>query len=159
MLSNLNIVLTGNYYGKQQPKFGNKGIGCLDCKMSMYGRPRNSTWTTIANTINPGDTNFTVSSSVDWQVGESIVVASTSFFHNESEKATIVAVNNRSITVDVPFANQHVSVVEQYGSDQLVMRAEVGLLSRNIKIKGDNSTAVGQYGPHLMFTSTSFNNL
>jgi hypothetical protein len=68
LLGNLKIILTGNYYGKQQPTFGNKGIGCLDCKFSMYGKPR-TTWTTIASTISPGNTSFTVSSDVDWQVG------------------------------------------------------------------------------------------
>ena len=39
------------------------------------------------------------------------------------------------------------------------MRAEVGLLSRNIQILGDEDTAIGQYGPHVMFTSTKFTNL
>ncbi len=68
LLGNLKIILSGNYYGKQQPTFGNKGIGCLDCKFSMYGKPR-VTWTTISSTISAGNTSFTVSSDVDWQVG------------------------------------------------------------------------------------------
>jgi len=61
LYSNLKFVMYGNYYGKQQPMFGNKGIGCLNCQFSMYGRPRTPTWTTIAATIAPGDTTFTVS--------------------------------------------------------------------------------------------------
>jgi len=77
----LTFILYGNYYGTQQPMFGNKGIGCLECQFSMYGIPRNPTWTTIAATINPSDTTFTVSQDVDWQVGEQIVIASTSFLH------------------------------------------------------------------------------
>jgi hypothetical protein len=66
----LTFILYGNYYGTQQPMFGNKGIGCLECKFSMYGIPRQPTWTTIAATISPGDTIFIVSQNVDWQVGE-----------------------------------------------------------------------------------------
>lgn len=77
----LTFILYGNYYGSQQPMFGNKGIGCLECKFSMYGTPRNPTWTTIAATIQPNDISFTVSQDVDWKVGEQIVIASTSFIH------------------------------------------------------------------------------
>jgi hypothetical protein len=155
LYSKLTFIMYGNYYGKQQPMFGNKGIGCLNCKFSMYGRPRTPTWTTIASTITPGDTSFITSVDVDWQVGETIVVASTSFFHYEAEQKTIVSVANRTITVDSPFVNQHVSVVESYGaSDKLEMRAEVGLLTRNIKMMGDPTSAVGKYGSHLMLSAT-----
>jgi hypothetical protein len=72
----------GSYYGKQQPMFGNKGIGCRECKFSMYGKPRNKTWTMIADTIYPGNTTFNVIDTVDWQIGERIVIASTDFDHN-----------------------------------------------------------------------------
>lgn len=59
----------GDYYGIQQPMFGNKGIGCLNCKFSMYGTPRPVTWSTITATILPGATSFTVKDNIDWQVG------------------------------------------------------------------------------------------
>ena len=62
----LTLILYGDYYGKQLPMFGNKGIGCLNCKFSMYGQPRTPTWTTLASTVNPGDNQLTVSQSVDW---------------------------------------------------------------------------------------------
>jgi hypothetical protein len=108
----LNFVLYGGYYGKQQPMFGNKGIGCLNCKFSMYGQPRNKTWTTLAATVNPGDTSLTLSEAVDWQVGEVIVVASTSFEHWESERKTITSiVGGVTVTVDSAFAFKHVSVI------------------------------------------------
>jgi hypothetical protein len=154
--SKLTFIMHGNYFGKQQPMFGNKGIGCLNCKFSMYGRPRKPTWTTIAATIYPGNSSFTTSEDVDWQVGESIVVASTSFFHHEAEERTITAVSGRTITVNKPFQNKHVSVLESYGSgkDQLEMRAEVGLLTRNIKMMGDPTSVIGRYGSHLMLSAT-----
>ena len=37
------------------------------------------------------------------------------------------------------------------------MRAEVGLLTRNIKMMGDASSAVKQYGSHLMLTGQTVN--
>lgn len=65
----LTFIMHGGYYGKQMPIFGNKGIGCNNCKFSMYGKPRDKTWTTLAATINAGDTTLTLTDSVDWQVG------------------------------------------------------------------------------------------
>jgi hypothetical protein len=38
----------------------------------------------IENTIAIGQSSFTVQQNVDWRVGEHIVVASTSFDHNEA---------------------------------------------------------------------------
>jgi hypothetical protein len=65
---------------------------------------------------------------------------------------TITAISSRTITVNTPFLYKHVCVIENYGaSDHLVMQAEVGLLTRNIKVMGDTATsAIGKYGAHLM---------
>ena len=111
LYSNLTFIMYGNYYGKQQPMFGNKGIGCMDCKFSMYGRPRKPTWTTISATISPAATTLTVTDDVDWKVGETIVVASTSFFHYEAEERVITSISGKTITVDKAFVYKHVSVV------------------------------------------------
>jgi hypothetical protein len=119
----LTFILYGNYYGAQQPMFGNKGIGCMNCKFSMYGTPRIKTWTSLAATVNVGDTSFTVLDAIDWKVGEQIVVASTSFDHNEAEQMTITAVSNKTVTVSTPFVNKHVSQIEPYGAKFLVMQA------------------------------------
>ena len=80
-INKLTFIMYGNYYGKHLPMFGNKGIGCLNCKFYMYGTPRITTWTTISATILPGNTSFTVSDDIDWKAGEEIAVASTSFVH------------------------------------------------------------------------------
>jgi hypothetical protein len=154
----LNFIMHGGFYDSQQPMFGNKGIGCMECKFSMYGKPRTPTWTTIASTIYPSNTTFTVSVDVDWQVGEEIVVASTSFYHWEAERRTITAISNRTITVDTAFKYLHVNVVDTFGSDKLPMIAEVGLLTRNIKMRGEDATSsIKQYGSHLMIAGKSVN--
>ncbi len=97
----------GSYYGKQQPMFGNKGIGCMECKFSMHGTPRVKTWTMITSTINIGDATFSVIDTVDWKVGEQIVVASTDFDHNQAEQRTIVSITGTTITVNEPFNYKH----------------------------------------------------
>jgi hypothetical protein len=52
---------------------------------------------------------------------------------------------------------KHVSTVETHGTDVLEMRAEVGLLTRNIKMRGDDSSLGKQYGSHLLLTGQSVN--
>jgi hypothetical protein len=59
----------GNYYGTQQPMFGNKGIGCLECKYSMIGKRRTPTWTMLDRSINKDENQLTLIEDVDWQVG------------------------------------------------------------------------------------------
>lgn len=102
-LNTLNFIMHGGYYDTQQPMFGNKGIGCMECKFSMYGNPKQYTWTMLSNTINPTDNFLKVKDPVDWIVGDVIVVASTSFFHWEAERRTITAITGTTITVDNPF--------------------------------------------------------
>ena len=122
----------------------------------MYGKERLKTWTTLGSTVSPGDTTFTVSETVDWEVDEEIVIASTDFNHNHAERRKITAVSGNTFTVDRSFNHQHVSVVETYGTNELKMEAEVGLLTRNIKMKGDDSSTTidGEYGSHLIIAGS-----
>lgn len=105
----LTFVMYGGYYGKQQPMFGNKVIGCLECAFSMHGQVRQYTWTSIASSINIGDTQLTVMDAVDWRIGEQIAVASTSHDHTEAEMKTITVISGSIITVDSPFVHMHFS--------------------------------------------------
>ena len=71
---------------------------------------------------------------------------------------TVVKVNGRNVTVDTPFKYRHLSVKETYTSgDFITMSAEVGLLSRNIKIRGDPTTNITKYGAHLMLYGQATN--
>ena len=49
------------------------------------------TWTYLAETIRPGDTNMTLMREVTWEVGDQIVIASTGHRHaqRENEELTI----------------------------------------------------------------------
>lgn len=115
----LTFILSGDYYGPQQPMFGNKGIGCMECFLSLHGQKRLYTWTQLSSSINVGTNTLTVQDPVDWNVGETIVVASTSFDHFEAERRNIVAVSGNTITVDAPFKNFHFAGVETYGNDKI----------------------------------------
>jgi hypothetical protein len=78
---------------------------------------------------------------LDWQVGEMIVIASTDFDSTHSEVRTITNIADATtfpvITLDSPLTYAHFGEIEEVGCDEpddwIDMRAEVGLLSRNIK--------------------------
>jgi hypothetical protein len=48
-----------------------------------------------------------------------------------------VSTDKMTITVTSPFKFRHYSAIENHAGTDFVMRAEVGLLTRNILIKGD----------------------
>lgn len=103
----LTFVMYGSYYGPQLPMFGNKGIGCMECFISIHGQVRNFPWTELASTANIGTNTITVQDPVDWQIGEEIVIASTSFDHYEAERRTITAINGKTIQLNASLIHQH----------------------------------------------------
>jgi hypothetical protein len=101
---------------------------------------------------------------VDWKEGEEIVIASTDLGVDDNEVAgegdnsevrTITEVNGRTITLDSPLLYEHYAAVDTYGVDDTIeLRAEVGLLTRNIKFQGDPETSLAnQYGATIMLHS------
>jgi hypothetical protein len=51
-----------------------------------------------------------------------------------------------------PFKFKHFSAVETHAGKDFVMRAEVGLLTRNIKIQGNDQSITERYGSHMMMS-------
>lgn len=51
-----------------------------------------------------------------------------------------VSSDGLTVTVKSPFRYKHFAAIETYGADNIVMRAEVGLLTRNIVVKGDDDS-------------------
>jgi len=112
-------------------------------RIDIHGKVRDFTWTLLEDTINEGSLTLTVMDAVDWQVGEKIVVASTDYDMNQAEVKTIVSVSGdkKTITVDSKFKFLHYSSDETYGDSVFPMRCEVGLLTRNVVIRGSEDSA------------------
>ena len=78
---------------------------------------------------------------LDWKVGEEIVIASTDYSGRNAEQRTIKSITNTStnpvITFDEPLLFKHYAGIQYFGNnnpkDFIEMRAEVGLLTRNVK--------------------------
>ena len=117
-------------------------------------------WTQLAQGADaqPGDTSLQLAEAVNWLPGDRIVIAPSGFDAYEDENVTITAVSNngKTVTFEPPLAHRHVAIVEQHENAlgetvDLDMRAEVGLLSRNIIIQGDEASDEFRYGAHAMF--------
>jgi len=145
------LTLHGRRSSPMMPIYGNKVLAVHNGVLDMHGVPRSVTWTSLVQTIVPGATTLKVQVATDWKVGESIVIAATSFEHTEAEQRTITAITGGTdITVDVPFQFKHYAATETYGTKTIEIRAEVGLLSRNVKITGSPEGLEEEHGAHVM---------
>lgn len=161
--SNLIITMHGNVRDPYLPTYGNKVLAVRYGTLEMHGRPRLTTWSTLESTVEPSDTSITLhydesGTELDWKVGEWIVIASTDYESRHAEKRQIESISSRAlnpvITFTEPLAYKHYGGVETYGTQTLEMRAEVGLLSRNVIYRGDPETSAdNQYGAHIMLHS------
>ncbi|KAJ1555133.1 Fibrocystin-L [Nowakowskiella sp. JEL0078] len=133
---------------------GSKYIAVLGT-LQIYGIPRNVVWTTLAETAVANSSMLVLSKSVDWNPGEKIVIASTSYEPLEAEERVIkfVSPNGTILIIDSPLNHTHISHSETHGNRTLSMRAEVGLLSRNIVIQGDDSSQDSSFGVRIYITS------
>ena len=71
----------------------------------------------------------------DWQVGDAIVIASTDFHHGQAERFTILECaecGDNQVMIEGPVFFTHWGEV----TDGIDMRAEVGVLTRNVRFHG-----------------------
>lgn len=118
--------------------------------IEMHGESKMS-WTQLEATATKNATTITVKDPVSWSVGDSIVIASTDFNPAQAEKKAIVSItpNGKTITLNSALAYMHYGFTHTYNGLILDERAEVGLLTRNIRVVGSNPTA--GFGGHCMF--------
>ena len=134
------ITMHGNVRCTEMPVFGCKVIGIREGSLDLHGKYVPVTWTHLADTANVGDTSITLKQPVTWQVGDKIVIATTSDRNSmkESEEHTIAAISGDGLTVTLqnPLKYLHISIEQTFGDKVVETRAEVALLTRNILIRG-----------------------
>lgn len=142
----------GNLSSPYLPIYGNKCVGVRYGTLDMHGVERNPTWTVMNHTAKAGDTSITLARAVDWKVGEEIAIASTNYDGRKTDKRTIKSITRTDpekpvITFEEALDFDHFAEVQKFGDEYLDTRAEVGLLTRNIKYRGDPAdSAETQYG-------------
>lgn len=111
--------------------------------LQLSGKPVSKTWTRLASTANAGQNTITLQDAVDWSVGDYIVIATTGDRHSqgENEKHEIASISGdkRTLTLTSALGYTHVGVSESFDGQQVEFRAEVGLLTRNVVVRGSDN--------------------
>lgn len=118
-------------------------------------------WTNLARTAEAGSNRLTVEEQTGWEIGDQIAITSSDYEYEQDETFTITDVSAGGLTfaLDKPLAYMHYGETETesnglVGGDfqkwEIDERAQVALLSRNVKIQGDEDAHEDGYGGHTM---------
>ncbi|MGH2754000.1 MAG: G8 domain-containing protein [Actinomycetota bacterium] len=142
------VTLTGNEPAQDVMDMGTKVLGVMGGKLELHGRAV-VPWTRLAATAEPDDRAIKLAGDVRWEPGDRIVIASTDYWRTHDEERTITSVDGDRIQLDDPLDFQHWGEVQTLHGHTVDERAEVGLLTRNITVRGSDATAKG-FGGHMM---------
>ncbi|XP_040210792.1 fibrocystin-L-like [Rana temporaria] len=139
------ITLHGHIRSPELPVYGAKTLAVRQGTLDLHGIPVPVTWTRLAQTAEAGSSTLFLQQSVTWKAGDEIVIASTGHRHSQSqnEKMTIqsVSADNKTLTLSQPLVYQHLGIsVTLPDGTVFEARAEVGLLTRNILVRGFTNT-------------------
>jgi autotransporter-associated beta strand protein len=126
-------------------------------RLEFHGEERVS-WTRLGANAAAGASFLTMLEPVDWRPGEEILVTSTSTNWNQAEKRVVASVTPDGLRVNLtsPLTHFHSGETRTHTRPtdgktwSIDLRAEVGLLSRNVLIQGDAQSEVSGFGGHIM---------
>ena len=161
------ITLHGNVTSKELPVYGAKSISLRTGYLGLHGQHVMNTWTRLSQTAEAGASEIHVSVAVpDWKVGGEIAIASTSKSLRENELVRITGVTNdgQTIQIEPALKYKHIALTQTIAGRTVETAAEVGLLSRNVVIRGSENEnwkdALEQcpedYNPDQFATQTCF---
>ncbi len=146
------ITLTGPDVDVNGLGMGGKFISVMDGGvLHLHGASRDElSWSVIEGSLSPGATTMTLRDACTWKAGDKIVIAPSGVNPYEAEVLTVVAKSGNNVQFSPPLQYPHFGEVQIIGGKALDMRAEVGLLTRNILIEGDASSENSVFGGHVM---------
>ncbi len=144
-------VITLNGTAAENARFGAgaKGISVVGGALELHGTSVRS-WTKLAQHAPSGATLLTLNEPSAWKAGDQIAVSATSFDPADAELATIAAVEGATLQLTQPLAHDHWGELQEIAGRPLDERAEVGLLTRNIVIRGDTLSEQDGFGAQVM---------
>ena len=158
------ITLNGTDLDQQHMHMGTKFLGAMDSGViELHGKEKVS-WTKLRETVNAANSVIKVVDPIDWEVGDEIVIApsrapssgtdETFAFEYDKRSITSISNGNKDLTLNSGLTYKHTGQTVSYsGNGQnwtVDERAEVGLLTRNIKIQGDAVSSSTKLGAHVM---------
>ncbi|GIL42086.1 hypothetical protein Vafri_130 [Volvox africanus] len=157
--SRATITLLGHPGDSGRYLYGSKVLAVRNGRVHMSGSPRAPSYTTLNATAGPGDTALLVNGPLNWQVGDRIVLFSSSFMADEVDEAVVQKIVPQSgdvvqLLLDTPLSYTHLGAVVQPPSSSrpalpLDMRGFVAVLSRNVRVRGDETSVDTMYGAQM----------
>lgn len=147
----LDITLVGTASTEDVMGMGTKFLGSMGGIVQFHGRSAPTTWTSLAADAAKGATSISLTQAPPWRAGDRIVIATSSVDQNRFDVATVASVEGTTVRLAAPLRFPHRGSIVRAGDVQVEVRAGVGLLTRNIVIRGDAASASSRFGAHLMF--------
>lgn len=112
---------------------GNKQI-IVTGQLGLYGKVPKITNTRLAAYADKASSSLTVTDTLDWAVGSTILITTTSESYFEAEYHTISAISGSSITLSSPLEHDHYGSINRITSinGDLDMRATIAIMDRDI---------------------------
>ncbi len=132
---------------------GGKVLGVMGGLLTMHGE-RKAPFVKLAATAKKGDTVLTLTENPGWRVGDKIVLASSDFAHEQAEEFTINAITTNKVNLNKAIKYLHWGQTHTYSGKVVDERAEVVLLTRNIKIQGNAASDTTGFGGQVMVMGT-----
>jgi len=167
MKKDVKIVLTGK---KSSLNFmlpdgfsliGGKGIGVYG-GLDIHGVAKNVSWTYLNETVHVGSNLINLAVPVDWNIGDEIMITTTTYIANQNEIFKINSISNdlKEITLNSSVQYEHIGFSETLFSPNeqtYKIAAAVGVLSRNIKIIGGEylDQEIDHYGFRIIVSDYS----
>ncbi|AHZ24270.1 hypothetical protein BM92_18895 (plasmid) [Haloferax mediterranei ATCC 33500] len=142
------ITLTGtetdeSIRGSGGMAIGTKLFGTFDGGIiDIHGASREKTdWTQLGATANAGDQRIQLKEAVNWEPGDEIVIAPSGTDPTEAERRTVESVDGDTVELNSGLDHDHFGETQEAKGRTVDMRAEVGLLTRNVVMRGDNEVS------------------
>ena len=146
------ITLHGYTHSPALPIYGNTFLIVRYGTLDLHGSPKVPTWTYLSVTANQGDYSITLAQSVNWQIGDTIAIATTSYDPSETETVMIADISSdgRVLYLDNNLLYTHYAIQDPYGSQSINFVAEVAVLTRNVVVSGSDEDLNELHGAHIM---------
>ena len=143
------ITLTGTDQSADVMGMGTKVLGVMGGTLEIHGQDRRA-WTRLSSSAAKGATQIELDGTVDWKPGDRLVISSTDFDPLQTEEVVVRSVSANVVSLEQPLRFAHWGILQTIAGKTLDERAEVGLLSRNVVIRGDEAGSTTGFGGHIM---------
>jgi hypothetical protein len=146
------ITLTGDDQFVSGLGLVGKMIGVMDGGvLNLHGTSRDAlSWSLLNGTVDPGATSLNLVDNPTWKNGDRIVIAPSGINPLEAEEVVVTSVSGLTVNFSPPLMHRHCGMIQDVDGKALDMRAEVGLLTRNIVIEGNEASETTKRGGHVM---------